>query len=325
MNTSHSTLKPFEYERFELALKNYQARIDNVLTIRLEALIESPEQLSDAMRYGALLGGKRIRPYLVYAVGKLFNLPENVLDCFAVAVESIHAYSLIHDDLPAMDNDALRRGNPTCHIKFGEATAILAGDALQSFAFEILSSPELDIPAQTHIQVINLLAKASGAEGMCGGQMLDLLSEKQTIDVTLLQHIHEFKTGALISAAVKMSALAGVSKLDLHQQQVLAYLEKYSEAIGLAFQIQDDILDVIGDTATLGKEARTDEALGKNTYPSLLGLDQAIEKSRYLINEAQEQLVLIKELLDISPNRTYQLEALQELNDLAEFIILRKR
>lgn len=243
--------------------------------------------LVEAMQYGALLGGKRLRPFLVYATGGMFGVSAQTLDAPAAAVECIHAYSLIHDDLPAMDNDDLRRGQPTCHIKFGEASAILAGDALQTLAFSILAdAPMPEVAMGDRLAMVSELAQASGVAGMCGGQALDLDAEGKQVDLNALERIHRHKTGALIRAAVRMGALSAGEK----GRNALPLLDKYAESIGLAFQVQDDILDVVGDTATLGKRQGADEQLGKSTYPALLGLEQARTKARDLIDDARRSL-----------------------------------
>ncbi|MGO3412874.1 MAG: (2E,6E)-farnesyl diphosphate synthase [Kluyvera intermedia] len=268
--------------------------------------------LVDAMQYGALLGGKRLRPFLVYATGKMFGVSITTLDAPAAAVECIHAYSLMHDDLPAMDNDDLRRGQPTCHIKFGEASAILAGDALQTLAFSILSdAPMTEVSDRDRLAMLSELATASGVAGMCGGQALDLEAEGQHVNLEMLERIHRHKTGALIRAAVRLGALSAGEQ----GRKALPLLDKYTECIGLAFQVQDDILDVVGDTATLGKRQGADQQLGKSTYPALLGLEQARKKASDLIAEARQSLtVLAAQSLD-----TTALEA------LADYIILRDK
>ena len=268
--------------------------------------------LVDAMQYGALLGGKRLRPFLVYATGKMFGVSMTTLDAPAAAVECIHAYSLMHDDLPAMDNDDLRRGQPTCHIKFGEASAILAGDALQTLAFSILSdAPMTEVSDRDRLAMLSELATASGVAGMCGGQALDLEAEGQRVNLEMLERIHRHKTGALIRAAVRLGALSAGEQ----GRKALPLLDKYTECIGLAFQVQDDILDVVGDTATLGKRQGADQQLGKSTYPALLGLEQARKKASDLIAEARQSLtVLAAQSLD-----TTALEA------LADYIILRDK
>lgn len=268
--------------------------------------------LVEAMHYGALLGGKRLRPFLVYATGQMFNVSPGTLDAPAAAVECIHAYSLIHDDLPAMDDDDLRRGQPTCHIKYGEANAILAGDALQTLAFTILSeAPMPEVSDKDRLAMITELAQASGVAGMCGGQALDLQAEGQQVSLTDLERIHRHKTGALIRAAVRLGALSAGEK----GRAALPVLDRYAQSIGLAFQVQDDILDVVGDTATLGKRQGADQQLGKSTYPALLGLEQAQIKARDLIDDAHRAMAqLAAQSLD-----TTALEA------LANYIIQRNK
>ncbi|MBS1206747.1 MAG: geranyl transferase [Proteobacteria bacterium] len=246
--------------------------------------------LVDAIQYGSLLGGKRLRPFLVYATGSMFGVSQQTLDAPAAAVECIHAYSLIHDDLPAMDDDDLRRGLPTCHIKFGEANAILAGDALQTLAFSILAdAPMPEVAAHDRLAMVSTLAISSGVAGMCGGQALDLAAEGEQISLEALEQIHRHKTGALIRAAVKMGALSAGDR----GREALSQLDRYAQSIGLAFQVQDDILDVVGDTATLGKRQGADQHLGKSTYPALLGLEQARTKARDLIDDARQALSLL--------------------------------
>lgn len=268
--------------------------------------------LVEAMQYGALLGGKRLRPFLVYATGRMFGVSQQTLDAPAAAVECIHAYSLMHDDLPAMDDDDLRRGLPTCHIKFGEANAILAGDALQTLAFSILTeAPMADVAAEDRLAMVATLANASGVAGMCGGQALDLAAENEQVSLEGLEQIHRHKTGALICAAVKMGALSAGQR----GRDALPLLERYAQCVGLAFQVQDDILDVVGDTATLGKRQGADQQLGKSTYPALLGLEQARTKARDLIDDARQAL----RLLSAQSLDTTALEA------LANYIIQRDK
>lgn len=246
--------------------------------------------LVEAMHYGALLGGKRLRPFLVYATGSMFGVSRQTLDAPAAAVECIHAYSLMHDDLPAMDDDDLRRGQPTSHIKFGEANAILAGDALQTLAFSILAdAPMPEVAARDRLAMVSELAMSSGVAGMCGGQALDLAAEGEQISLEALEQIHHHKTGALIRAAVRLGALSAGDR----GREALPILDRYAQNIGLAFQVQDDILDVVGDTATLGKRQGADQQLGKSTYPALLGLEQARTKARDLIDDARQALSLL--------------------------------
>lgn len=261
----------------------YRQRIDALLQHHIDELTDVAPHLKAAMRHGLLLGGKRVRPFLVYATGNLLGVADELLDGPAAAIECIHAYSLIHDDLPAMDDDDLRRGHPTVHKAFDEATAILAGDALQTLAFSILADHPLpDVLAKNQIQMLSQLARASGYAGMCGGQALDLSAEGQQVNLTALEQIHRHKTGALIECAVTLGALCH------HQIQPdqLAALQQYAAAIGLAFQVQDDILDITSDTATLGKPQGSDVALAKSTYPALLGLDAARELARDLHRQA---------------------------------------
>ena len=240
-------------------------------------------RLRDAMKYGLLLGGKRVRPFLVYAVGEMLGVKSELLDGPAAAVECIHAYSLLHDDLPAMDNDDLRRGQPTVHKAFDEGTAILAGDALQTLAFSILADHPLpDALLANRVRMLSALARASGYLGMCGGQALDLEAEGRRISLAELEQVHRHKTGALIECAVTLGALC---KADV-EPATLAALQTYAAAIGLAFQVQDDILDITGDTATLGKPQGSDLAQEKSTYPALLGLDPARELARELHDKA---------------------------------------
>lgn len=295
---------------FNSQLRAMQQRVDQALTSYIDAQPFAEIPLAKAMRHGALLGGKRLRPYLVYATGQLFGLHLSSLDAPAAAIECIHAYSLIHDDLPAMDDDDLRRGQPTCHIKFGEANAILAGDALQTLAFTILADGAIgDVRMQDRLSMISELATASGIAGMCGGQALDLAAEGQQINLQQLEQVHRHKTGALIRAAVRMGALAAGEP----GRAALPVLDIYAEAIGLAFQVQDDILDVIGDTEKLGKRQGADQQLGKSTYPALLGLDGAQAKARDLHQEAVSAL---KQLAALSYNTA-------PLLALARFVIER--
>ncbi|CAM3364558.1 (2E,6E)-farnesyl diphosphate synthase [Yersinia entomophaga] len=278
---------------FTEQLAIYQQRANDALLSFIAPLPFNDSELVQAMRYGTLLGGKRLRPYLVYATGQMFGLSLSTLDAPAAAVECIHAYSLIHDDLPAMDNDDLRRGQPTCHIKFGEACAILAGDALQTLAFSILAdAPMPDVAMQDRVSMLSELAKSSGVAGMCGGQALDLAAEERHISLTELEQIHRHKTGALIRTAVRMGSLAAGKP----GHRALEQLDRYADAIGLAFQVQDDILDVIGDTATIGKRQGSDQQLGKSTYPALLGLEAAQTKARDLYLEALAALDALAEM-----------------------------
>lgn len=278
---------------FARALEDSRQQVDAALYRYLHALASQQGPLIQAMRHGTLLGGKRLRPFLVYQTGRMLGLTPVSLDAPASAIECIHAYSLIHDDLPAMDNDTLRRGLPTCHVKFGETTAILAGDALQTLAFSILADAEMpEVSSQDRLQMISTLAAASGAEGMCLGQTLDLAAEGQQVSAARLEMIHRYKTGSLIRAAVRMGALAAGGR----GVPALIHLDHFAAAIGLAFQVQDDILDVIGDSKTTGKQQGTDQKLGKSTYPALLGLDMARAKAQDLYNESLSCLKCIATL-----------------------------
>jgi len=264
-------------------LRSYRERIEAALDHWLPSASQSPEQLHRAMRYSTLDGGKRVRAVLVYMTGQVFEIPLARLDGPAVAVEMIHAYSLIHDDLPAMDNDDLRRGKPTCHKAFDEATAILAGDALQTLAFEVLArDPSMAVSDAQRLQMISELAQASGVGGMVGGQAIDMDAVGNSLTLEALQNMHRRKTGALLRASIRLGALAHAGLRDSELQQ----LDRYADAIGLAFQIRDDILDVEADTLTLGKPQGSDEARNKPTYTSLLGLEGAKQKSRELHTEA---------------------------------------
>ena len=247
---------------------DYQKRIEGVLARSLEIAGAATPRLLEAMRYSTLGGGKRVRPILVYATGEALGASMETLDSPAAAVELIHVYSLVHDDLPAMDDDDLRRGRPTCHRAFDEATAILVGDALQARAFEVLANAPASIDPNARIEMLRLLADAIGTRGMAGGQAIDLEAVKQTLDEGALERMHRLKTGALIQASVMLGAsAAGIS--NAAQRAALA---EFGAEIGLAFQIQDDILDVEGTTNSLGKRAGADADRVKPTYPSVLGL-----------------------------------------------------
>jgi farnesyl diphosphate synthase len=278
-------------------LKHWRVRVDAALTRALPDPSTSPQRLHAAMQHAVLLGGKRMRPLLVYATGTLFGANETALDAPAAAVELIHAYSLVHDDLPAMDDDALRRGQPTVHVAFDEATAILAGDALHSLAFEILA--DTPVADKVRVGLLSTLTKAAGVTGMCGGQALDIdataprpnsattisnapqragethvqAPQRPTITLPQLERLHAMKTGALIRAAVRMGALCGGASDDELQR-----LDLYASALGLAFQVRDDILDIEGDSATLGKTAGKDVAQDKATFPALIGLDASRQR-----------------------------------------------
>ena len=272
-------------------LTGWRERADAALALALPAAPDGspgddavPPRLHAAMRHAVLLGGKRMRPLLVYASGSLFAAELDALDAPAVAIELIHAYSLVHDDLPAMDDDALRRGQPTVHVAFDDATAILAGDALQSLAYSVLA----DTPAAdgVRVELLRTLASAAGAAGMCGGQALDLAATgTAALTVAALERLHAMKTGALIRASVRMGALCGGAT-----SEQLERLDRYAGALGLAFQVRDDILDVEGDSATLGKTAGKDAHQAKATFPAVLGLEASRERLRQLDQEMREAL-----------------------------------
>ena len=262
-------------------------RLDTYLDATLPAAATHPAHLHEAMRYAVLGEGKRIRPTLVYAGGLAVGANQEALDAPAGAIEFIHAYSLIHDDLPAMDDDELRRGKPSCHCAFGEATAILAGDALQSLAFQVLANnTATGVTDSTRLKMIKTLALASGSRGMAGGQAIDLAATGQVQNIAELEDMHIHKTGALIRASLVLGALNGT---DTDSTQ-LEKLDHYAKCIGLAFQIRDDILDVEGEASTLGKNPGVDQSGEKSTYPALMGLEAARQRSDELHSEAMDSL-----------------------------------
>ena len=268
-------------------LRRFQSRVERALDARLPSIRMAPTPLHEAMRYATLDGGKRVRASLVYAAGEAVGAPDSVLDVPACSIELIHAYSLVHDDLPCMDNDDLRRGKPTCHKAYGEAIALLAGDALQSLAFELLANdPALTVNAALRLRMIALLGQAAGSQGMAGGQAVDLAAGGRELALAQLEDMHLRKTGALIRAAVLLGALA---REDVAEAKLKA-LEDYSHAIGLAFQITDDILDVEGNKETLGKNPGVDRIRGKPTYPLLMGLVEAKARAKALQAQALESL-----------------------------------
>ncbi|HQU79021.1 MAG TPA: polyprenyl synthetase family protein [Azonexus sp.] len=267
-----------------------QARVEAALARQLPAADSIPARLHDAMRYATLGGGKRVRPLLAFAAGELTGAAPEKLDVVACAVEMIHAYSLVHDDLPCMDDDVLRRGRPTCHVEFDEATALLVGDSLQTLAFELLVGQPLGQPAR-QLEMIALLAHASGSRGMAGGQAIDLGSVGKTLNQPELELMHALKTGALIRAAVLLGALAGQA-LSADER---SNLDRFAKRAGLLFQIVDDILDCTASTATLGKTAGKDEAADKPTYVSLLGLDAARAYADELRADALDALSIFGE------------------------------
>ena len=276
---------------FQQFLSSSQARCNQLLEALIAAQPTEKAPLVEAMGYSLLNGGKRVRPVLTYATALAVGEINGATDQFACALECMHSYSLIHDDLPAMDDDDLRRGQPTCHIQFDEATAILAGDALQCLAFEIIAS-STNLDTQTLLRAIHELSVAAGASGMVMGQSIDLASVDKQLALLELEKMHAYKTGALIEASVVLGALsAGANAAQLEA------LRTYAKAIGLAFQVQDDIIDVTSDTETLGKNQGSDEEKNKPTYVSLLGLDEAKQKAERLNEEAHRALATFGERL----------------------------
>ena len=292
---------------FTQQLERYQQRANTALEQHLPQQGSHKTRLEAAMSYASMGGGKRVRPILTYATGSALGIDLHRLDVPAIAVEMVHAYSLVHDDLPAMDDDDLRRGQPTCHKKFDEATAILAGDALQALSFTLLAeNPDPLTSAENKLGMIRLLGDASGSKGMAAGQATDLAAVGRQLSLEELEEMHRHKTGALISAAVTIATLC----LPQDEPQLRQQLENYAAAVGLAFQIVDDILDVVSDTATLGKTQGADRALNKPTYPALQGLDGA----RQHADEMQEMA------LDSLAGLGREFEQLREL---ARFIVSR--
>ena len=284
-----------------------QAHTEAVLQRLLPAANHAPQDLHAAMRYAALDGGKRLRPMLVLAASELGERVQAACEAALAAVECIHVYSLVHDDMPEMDNDTLRRGKPTCHVAYGAATALLVGDALQTLAFDVLSRPTA-LPAARQLQMLNVLARASGSAGMAGGQAIDLANVGRDLPQDALEQMHSLKTGALIRAAVQLGAL---SCPDV-SETALAALDEYARKLGLAFQVIDDVLDCAADTATLGKTAGKDADADKPTYVKLLGLDAARDYAAQLVNEAVAALapfgaraMRLRELAEFTIGRTF--------------------
>lgn len=290
-------------------LQAWQERIESVLEVVLPSAATNPAHLHDAMRYSVLNGGKRMRPLLVYATGEALGIAPDKLDIPAAALELIHVYSLVHDDLPAMDDDDLRRGKPTCHKAYDEATAILVGDALQALAFQLLAAhPQLDVLPAQRLRMIDQLGQAAGSRGMVAGQAIDLGAVGKELTELELEIMHIHKTGALIRASVLLAAYAaeGISAEQLRQ------LDRFAKCVGLAFQVQDDILDVESDTQTLGKTRGADAAAGKPTYPSIIGMAAAKAKLQDLHDEAVAALAGFGESADL-------------LREIAEFTVKRLR
>ncbi|WP_417069531.1 polyprenyl synthetase family protein [Niveibacterium terrae] len=262
-------------------MSGHQKHFETVLEALLPARHSIPVRLHEAMRYAALGGGKRVRPLLVQAAGELARAPAKALDSAAAAVELIHAYSLVHDDMPCMDNDVLRRGKPTVHVEFDEATALLVGDALQTQAFQVLAAPGLIADPARQLRMLDVLARASGSHGMAGGQAIDLAAVGHSLSREELEFMHILKTGALIRASVQLGSLAGTM-----DETGLAALDRFAKTVGLLFQVVDDILDAESDTATLGKTAGKDAEHDKPTYVSLLGLPDAKRLAAELHDQA---------------------------------------
>ncbi len=293
-------------ESFVNWMQSVQATIEKTLDELLPPENLIPVELHQAMRYAVLNGGKRIRPLLVFATGMLFGAKPAVMARAASAVEMIHAYSLIHDDMPCMDNDVLRRGKPTVHVRFGEATALLAGDALQAQAFIVLS--EMDDNAGLAIERLRILSDAAGSMGMCGGQAIDLDSVGKTLSIKQLEQMHRLKTGAILKASVMLGAFCAGDPAEEEKQA----LKLYAEAIGLAFQVVDDILDVTADSSVLGKTAGKDSADHKPTYVSLLGLESSENLAEQLRCQAHDALAHFGKEADY-------------LRELADLIVKRKK
>lgn len=284
-----------------------QARTEAALERCLPVADIAPERLHAAMRYVTLGGGKRVRPLLAYAAGEAVGAPAEAVEGAACAVELIHVYSLVHDDLPCMDDDDLRRGKPTCHVQYDEATAMLAGDALQCLAFEVLAAADPDLDAGTRLQRLAILGRAAGSRGMCGGQAVDLAGTGRELDLAELEFMHIHKTGALIRAAVLLGALSAGPLGEAARER----LEHYAKCVGLAFQVMDDVLDAESDTATLGKTAGKDAAQGKATYLTLMSAREARAYAAELVDSA---------LQAIAPFA----ERGRRLTELARFIVERQ-
>jgi len=292
---------------FQDWMKSIQAGMESDMSAYMPAADVVPVKLHEAMRYALLGGGKRVRPLLVHAAGALSGADARVLSRAAAAVEMIHAYSLVHDDMPCMDDDDLRRGKPTVHVAYDEATALLVGDALQAQAFDVLSAADTAaVPPARLVAMLRLLAQAAGSQGMCGGQAIDLDSVGLALTQQQLERMHQLKTGALLRASVVLGALAGK---DLNEAE-LQSLHDYSRAIGLAFQVVDDVLDATADSATLGKTAGKDAADNKPTYVSILGLEPSIALAEQLRQEAHAALapfgdnaLRLRELADLIVQR----------------------
>lgn len=295
----------FNHKTFEAQLQTNAGQVERTLD-RLLKKVSGPEgRLMEAVRYTSLGGGKRIRPFLTMHTAALFNVDPNQSARVAAAIEMVHCYSLVHDDLPAMDDDDLRRGQPTCHIKFDEATAILAGDALLARAFEVLADEKTNQDAAVRIELVGALAKAAGPQGMVGGQMLDLVAHQHDLDMSEVARLQRMKTGALIDVACMAGGILG--KANEHSRHIL---HGYAHDLGLAFQITDDLLDVEGNAETVGKQTGKDAGRGKATFVSLLGVEGARDQARLLSTQAQEHLAIFEKKAD-------------PLRDLAYFVVER--
>ncbi len=293
-------------ENFNAWMQSVQSAVEKALSDLLPSENRFPEQLHKAMRYAVLDGGKRIRPLLVFATGMLFGARVPVMAQAAAAVEMIHAYSLIHDDMPCMDNDVLRRGKPTVHVQFGEATALLAGDALQAQAFIVLS--KMDDNTGLAVERVRILSEASGSTGMCGGQAIDLDSVGKNLSIDQLEQMHRLKTGALLKASIMLGAFSARRP----NPEEIGALETYAKAIGLAFQVVDDILDVTSDSAILGKTAGKDASDHKPTYVSLLGLGNSKKLAEKLRCQAHDAITAL------GKKAVY-------LHELADLVVYRKK
>ena len=293
---------------FEAWSRDVAGRLESALADLLPPARIVPMRLHDAMRYSTLNGGKRVRAMLVFGAGEVTQADAGRLQVVASAIEMIHAYSLIHDDLPCMDDDVLRRGKPTCHVEFDEATALLAGDALQSLAFQLLAENRLTDDASTQLRMIQLFAAATGSRGMAGGQAIDLDSVGKAISLPELEFMHILKTGALIRASVIMGANCGAGLSEAEQ----GHLDRYAKTVGLAFQVVDDILDEEGDSETLGKTAGKDKADNKPTYTSLMGLPEARRFALELLDDAHGALASFG-------------DRARRLREIADFIVHRRR
>jgi geranylgeranyl pyrophosphate synthase len=279
-------------EAFQKQLEAWRVRMEEALDKRLPPAAEVPARLHEAMRYSVLGGGKRIRPALVFATARTLGLSEDEVEAAACAIELIHVYSLVHDDLPAMDDDDLRRGRPTCHKAYDEATAILVGDALQPLAFQLLArDSSLPASAAVRLRLVDILAEASGTYGMAGGQAIDLGVQGKKLDISEVEDMHARKTGAVIRASVLMAAECAPGLPPEHY----GALRRYAQAVGLAFQIQDDLLDVLGDVSTLGKATGADREHAKPTHPTVIGIAASQERVRLLHGQALEALTAFGE------------------------------